>query len=180
MTWTTADEFNVDHFEVERSNNNSISFSKIGTVKANNYFAGSQYIYTDYLPLEGTAFYRIKSVDIDGKTGYTSIVSVSEYAQEKYTIVNPVVNQINLSAFNIYKGIYRYELLTISGQLAQAGSVNLEVGQCIYSINAFSYSETVMLSNSSTRPSQLPNILLSNKNTMMQNDCSMIICTGSF
>jgi hypothetical protein len=129
VQWKTAQELNVDHFEVERSNKNSTTFNKIGSVPANNTSVVNEYEYTDMLPLEGTAFYRIRSVDKDGKTKYSATVAVSDNSSRNgsfYVLNNPAYQSIYLSTPASYKGVYDYELLGNAGQLVQKGKIHTE------------------------------------------------------
>jgi hypothetical protein len=130
VSWKTAQEYNVDHFEVERSNTAG-GYGKIGNVPALNSSTGSTYTYTDLLPLQGIAYYRIHSIDRDGKGNYSAIVAVSENdngTNALYLVNNPVKNNIHLFASDSYKGIYRYKLFNGAGQLVQAGQLTLQGG----------------------------------------------------
>jgi hypothetical protein len=70
LTWKVGIEENVTAYEVEKSNNGR-DFSTIGNVAA----AGkSSYSYNDRTPVVA-AFYRIKSVDADGKFAYSTVAS---------------------------------------------------------------------------------------------------------
>lgn len=75
LNWRTASEENSSHFLVERSWNGS-QFTPVGDVKA----AGQssimqQYSFIDEQPLPHN-FYRLKSVDLDGKFQFGKIISV--------------------------------------------------------------------------------------------------------
>jgi hypothetical protein len=125
VKWKTEQEVNVDHFEIERRDNNE--FVKIGVANARNLLTPNFYEYEDHKHLNGNAYYRIKSVDIDGQTFYSNIVMVSD--KEKggsYKIVNPVVNSVYLQVDDSYRGRYRYEIIGSSGQLIQTGQINIE------------------------------------------------------
>lgn len=71
LTWDVDVEQNVSHYEIERSIEGT-RFTTIGTVPASGLHT---YSFTDAAPL-ATAYYRIKSVDVDGKLGFTTIVAV--------------------------------------------------------------------------------------------------------
>jgi hypothetical protein len=71
LTWQVGVEQNLNGYGVERSSDGS-SYSQIGFVPA----AGkSSYYFVDVNP-SATSYYRLKSVDIDGKYGYSSVVVV--------------------------------------------------------------------------------------------------------
>ena len=80
LYWSTASEQNNKRFEVERKQNGETSFSTIGTVQANQ--AGTltqRYSFTDKaVDASKTNFsYRLKQVDMDGKSSYSSIVTIN-------------------------------------------------------------------------------------------------------
>ena len=71
LNWTVDAEEHVLGYEVEKSNDGR-NFAKLGTVAANKQM---QYSFVD-ATFSGTAYYRVKSVDVDGKFKYTSVVSM--------------------------------------------------------------------------------------------------------
>jgi hypothetical protein len=73
VQWDVADEIDVKGYQVERSTN-GLQFEAIGFVDAH---GKPFYSYTDAQAGNGTVFYRVKSVDIDGSFKYSSIVRVS-------------------------------------------------------------------------------------------------------
>lgn len=75
LNWSTTEELNTDHFNVQHSTDGS-SFTSIGTVKAIGIGANS-YAFTDSKPTNGTNYYRLQSVDKDGSLYFSKIVSAS-------------------------------------------------------------------------------------------------------
>jgi hypothetical protein len=79
IDWSTAQEINNNHFEVERSEN-GIDFIMIGEIKgATNSNTNSPYSFLDkdILSHTKTAYYRIKQVDNDGTASVSKTVSVT-------------------------------------------------------------------------------------------------------
>ena len=76
ISWLTATELNTDHFEIERSITGR-DFSTIGKVSASgNSTTAKSYSYTDdAIKINGTVYYRLKSVDKSGASSYSSVVS---------------------------------------------------------------------------------------------------------
>jgi len=76
ISWLTATELNTDHFEIERSSNGK-DFATVGKVTASgNSTTAKSYSYTDDASkLNGTVYYRLKSVDKSGASNYSSVVS---------------------------------------------------------------------------------------------------------
>jgi hypothetical protein len=61
---------------MQRSTNGS-DFASIGNVSSRNQNARSTYSSTDNNPVNGVAYYRLKSVELNGKAGYSKIVSIN-------------------------------------------------------------------------------------------------------
>ncbi|MFT3937154.1 MAG: hypothetical protein QM726_26315 [Chitinophagaceae bacterium] len=75
VSWTTATETDVESYEIQRSGD-GIGFAKIGSVPATNNASTNQYRYTDNNPLLGWNYYKVISVDKDGKKQASAIMSV--------------------------------------------------------------------------------------------------------
>lgn len=77
LFWTTESESNNKHFEIERSRD-GVNFFKIGTVMTKAPGGNSQlmlsYIYTDKQPLTGENYYRLKQIDLDGRSSYSNVI----------------------------------------------------------------------------------------------------------
>jgi hypothetical protein len=133
VQWNTAEEFNVDHFEVERKDRFNTNFTNIANVPARNNIS-NQYEVEDHLPLDGTAFYRVKSIDRDGQFTYSKIVAVSDKASGSMAVINnPARNTIFISVNSAPKGKYVYQLMDGSGRIVEAGQLLLE-GQSVIDI----------------------------------------------
>ena len=107
VTWKVAGEENVNHYEIERSEDGR-SFTSISSVAI-----GKKDTYTYFDAGAGTtAYYRIKNVDNDGKFKYSNIARVTN---GKSSIVitafpQPVVNQLTVQ----HPAIGANGLLTLS------------------------------------------------------------------
>ncbi|HEX4852011.1 MAG TPA: T9SS type A sorting domain-containing protein [Puia sp.] len=78
VSWSTSQETNSGYFNVERSADGTTNWQTIGTVKAKGFSSTtSDYSYKDALPLNGTNYYRLKMVDLDGKFKYSKVVYVT-------------------------------------------------------------------------------------------------------
>ena len=73
LNWLTATELNTNHFAVQRSEDGK-TFATIGTLDAKGSGANS-YQFTDNSPLNGNNYYRLESVDKDGATSFSKVVS---------------------------------------------------------------------------------------------------------
>ncbi len=76
IAWTTAQELNNNHFDVEKSNDGS-NWTVIATqIAVGNSSMASNYSYTDKNLHTAIAYYRIRQVDNDGTNTYTEIKAV--------------------------------------------------------------------------------------------------------
>ncbi len=81
LKWSTASEINNSHFEVERSAD-AKNFTVIGNVKGNGTTSQvSNYTYTDASGLTGSCYYRLRQVDLNGKSEYSIIIAVPASAK---------------------------------------------------------------------------------------------------
>jgi hypothetical protein len=88
LNWTTANEINTSHFDVEKSTD-GITYTKIAAVLAwGNTGGDNNYTSFDEHPSNGNNYYRLKQFDIDGKSAYSSIVKVY-YGKNGTVIIAP-------------------------------------------------------------------------------------------
>ncbi|MBC7947607.1 MAG: T9SS type A sorting domain-containing protein [Chitinophagaceae bacterium] len=73
LKWDVSEEVDVREYQVERSEN-GYSFEKVGAVAAK---GKSIYSFVNYNVPASTVYYRVKSVDIDGKFKYSGILKLS-------------------------------------------------------------------------------------------------------
>jgi hypothetical protein len=109
LNWVSVVEDNFKAYEVEYSTD-GINFVKISTVVG----MGNYKKYTaTHLPKTGTAYYRLKQVDNDGKFTYSKIVSIN-FSNKLFTAYpNPVTDFITLTGLS-GKGII--SIFTIEGK----------------------------------------------------------------
>ena len=95
LEWATATEENFDKFIVERSHDGT-DFHSIGQVNGLGINSRVEQFYSliDAFPISPRNYYRLKSVDLDGKYDYSKIIKV-DFGEERRVVVfpNPVVNQ---------------------------------------------------------------------------------------
>jgi hypothetical protein len=123
LNWTTVTEINTDHFEIERSFD-GISFSKVGSkAAAGNSTDQLNYQFADPIGSLSASviYYRIRTVDQDGKVSYSNIVALRVGGTVKGFNVYP----------NPFVGDLRIEL-----DAAKAGAVTVRIsnaaGQMVY------------------------------------------------
>ena len=88
LQWTTANEVNTSHFEIERSAN-GVDFRPIGRTAAGGQ-GDHSYVFQDTNPLSGVNFYRLRQVDQGGAFRYSSIVRILHERLENNLRVFPL------------------------------------------------------------------------------------------
>ena len=119
VEWRVDNEMNVKQYEVEKSTNGT-QFSSIAVTAATANNGGSAvYVIADASLVEGYNFYRVKSVDVNGKTSYTNVVKVliGSMKQDITIYPNPITDgMIHLQLVNQPAGSYNIRLLNKIGQ----------------------------------------------------------------
>jgi hypothetical protein len=128
LQWKTANEINVNRFEVQRSDN-GFDFISIGLIAA----GGNTYSLTDInvFSTKTVLYYRLKSVDADARAVYSNIIKLSNKISAALTVYpNPVK-----------------DVLTITG-LKQSGMVLLfsAAGKLLQQQNAAAQTITIDMS----------------------------------
>jgi hypothetical protein len=126
VNWKVENETNIINYEVERSTGDN-QFSVIGTVKATGNNLSDTYTWIDENPVVGNNFYRILSIDNDGKMQYSQTIKVTidKNASNISIYPNPVLGDvIDLQMNNMPTGIYQIRLLNTVGQIIQTGTIN--------------------------------------------------------
>lgn len=96
LNWTTGEELNFDHFEVEHSTSNT-NFNQIGIVagKGDSRFP-QDYSFQDLNPAEGVNYYRLKMVDKQNNFTYSTNVLVTFSLAIIQLYPNPAQNLVYL------------------------------------------------------------------------------------
>jgi len=126
LNWVTDNEQHVSHFEIQRSYD-AMNYSAIGRIGARNSGSQEQYYYEDHSSLNGFAWYRIRSVDKDGKFSYSKIAVVSEtdLLSNSFVVMNPVRTVITVLNRTGKEGVFDYRLYTSTGQLLLKGNISM-------------------------------------------------------
>ena len=86
LSWTTASEINNDHFTVERSMD-GIEFEQVDVLSGagnSNYIL--HYTTTDFYPLDGVSYYRLKQTDFNGEFSYSDLVAINFEKNKTFNI----------------------------------------------------------------------------------------------
>ncbi|MBL0189814.1 MAG: hypothetical protein IPQ18_00230 [Saprospiraceae bacterium] len=93
---------NSKYFEIERSSDGS-RFEKIGTMNAaGTSLTESNYMFHDLNPTK-RAFYRLKMIDIDGKSKYSSLRELRRLSSIKEIVIDLIqlAQNLGISLFEI-------------------------------------------------------------------------------
>ncbi|HEV8083886.1 MAG TPA: T9SS type A sorting domain-containing protein, partial [Chitinophagaceae bacterium] len=120
VEWKVENETGIKQYEVERSADGN-SYTRVNTTAAKN-TPVSLYIWVDANAQSGYNYYRIKSIDINGKIEYSKVVKVLiETGKGSPSILvypNPVTGKIiSMQLNNIKTGNYSLQLFNEAGQL---------------------------------------------------------------
>lgn len=120
IDWTSYTESNVKQYEVERSED-AQHFTSVANVTAKNATGVNAYSVTDVTARGSVNFYRIKSVDMDGKVAYSAVVKAvienATAAADLTVYPNPVKgSQVAVQVANLASGNYSVQLYSANGQ----------------------------------------------------------------
>lgn len=135
LTWSTSSEVNSSKFEIQRSKN-GVDWTTVGTVAAaGNSSDTRNYQYVD-ISGGGTAQYRIRQVDIDGRFTYTAVRLTSCKTQVFDVVLYPVPanDKLNVVVKSDIDLATELKIVDMSGKIVsifnaqlQKGSTNLTV-----------------------------------------------------
>ena len=137
INWGTANEKNVKQLDIERSANGT-EFSKLNSVAARNRPVNN-YNWFDASPNEGINYYRIASIDVDGKVTYSEVVkvSVAKAGQSISIFPNPATaNNFNLQMLNQEAGLYEVKLINAFGQTFMKKTIKYVGGSSVEKIQS--------------------------------------------
>lgn len=126
IEWTNLTESDISGYVVERSAN-GIDFTAIGQVAPrSNQADKASYVYNDLAPLNGTNFYRVKAMELAGKSIYTKSLRVDMGRNVKGISLypNPVKGSDITVAFTAGKGLYTMSVLNTAGQVVYRQQLN--------------------------------------------------------
>lgn len=127
LKWTTASEVNVSHFVVEKSTDGT-NYTDAGMVFSyGSAFETAKYTLSDDIAntQSKVIYYRLRSVDIDGKSqlSATRIIRIDSKESNSITILtypNPVSNELRITVpANWQNKKAVYELFNANGQIAK-------------------------------------------------------------
>jgi hypothetical protein len=137
LRWTTVTETKNDHFEIERSAD-GVNFTKMGIVTGSGTTALTKnYSYPDALVNVSSRilYYRLRIVDVDGKSTYSQIVALrldGAVAISGLTVFpNPFTNNIKLQIHSTKEEASLIRLVNMAGQQVIKRDITLQPGDNI-------------------------------------------------
>jgi len=137
-------------FEILRSGD-GVDYTVIGNITASQLRCNEPFDFTDETPLKGTNFYRIKMIDVDGKTSLTNIVLLT-LKTTRFDLLslspNPVTSgnaRLRISATE--KNVMNIVVTDFAGRVLQQQSVTMQAGLNEITINSSKLSAGVYLVN---------------------------------
>ena len=119
LDWKVYSENKVKSYEIERSAD-ARSYSTVGSLPAlYNNTSDGDYGFFDANPLPGISYYRIRNMDLDGKSAYSIVVRVNRNKAIKGLSLypNPVLNRIvSLQGSDLGRGNYKISIFAANGQ----------------------------------------------------------------
>jgi hypothetical protein len=130
LNWTTASEKNNSHFEVLHSADGK-TFSQLTKIAGNgNSDMVHNYSYTDQNPFSGTNYYKLKQVDLDGKSTPSEVIAVN--ANLKNTEFNVYASkeeaEVEVSVYSPVNTNARFALFNPAGRKLFGQTLNLSKG----------------------------------------------------
>lgn len=137
IKWQSLSEENTDFYLVERTLD-GILFKTIAKVPAKgNSDKSLEYIAKDRSPQSGTNFYRLTSVDKDGKTQVFDVLPVRFSLQDEAILVYPnplTTSTIKIRLTGLKNDKLTARLFTINGALVASEVINASAGDGEYAI----------------------------------------------
>ena len=134
LNWSTAQEINNSHFEVERSLDGQ-NFKAIDKVMGKGNTSEEQaYSYTDANIFAATrmVYYRLKQVDFDGTTTYTDMVAIMSEQARTFEVIevspNPFISTFTVGLMVPTQETIRIELTDALGKLISMQELNPDLG----------------------------------------------------
>jgi hypothetical protein len=135
ITWSTDQEKNNSHFNVEKSENGS-TWNSIGLVFPKESSSVNSYSFTDKSAVGSIVYYRIRQVDVDGGSTFSK-VQVIRNAEVKNLaqVFSPAQNSIRVNFAQPLESAVQIRLFSSNGQLISTKSVNGSSSRADLSVN---------------------------------------------
>ena len=131
ISWSTVYEVNNDFFEVERSIDGGLTWITVMKIRGSGTSSITKnYTVYDAKPAAGTNYYRIRQVDLDGSSRYSSTVAykLSIVSTDVSVLTNPFTASITLDFLSHSNQALTVRLFDNSGKLVNSQLININRG----------------------------------------------------
>lgn len=136
ITWSTDQEKNNSHFNVERSIDGS-SWSSIGVVFAKETSTVNRYEYIDGVSSSPVVYYRVRQVDVDGGSSFSKVQVVRNLdVQAMAQVFSPAQNSIRVSFAQPVRTAVQIRVFSSNGQLVTSKSISGSTSKADLSVNS--------------------------------------------
>ena len=159
--WTTANEVNVSHFNIQRSNNGK-DFTTIGKTNAKG-FSFNEYSFIDETPNEGVNYYRVESVDRDEKKQYSEVRTLTINHSSLTTIdvyPNPTTGYVYIDLPNKERACWQITATDIYGKRVAEKEVRANIGKTFINLKGTTGIYFINVLNCSTGKQQTAKVIL--------------------
>ncbi|MBS1566886.1 MAG: T9SS type A sorting domain-containing protein, partial [Bacteroidetes bacterium] len=128
ISWSTAKEVDVAHYDIQRSSD-GIVFSSIGGVDPGNAQGSYSYQFTDRQPPGGWSYYKIVIVDRDGKKQFSPVLKA--FSNAGRLTLKKLLNQPSQIILQLQSGETidaGIQVVNSTGQLLQKSNHRIETG----------------------------------------------------
>jgi len=138
LKWGTETEQNNNYFEIQRSTDGNTFDKTLGRVNgAGNSNTSINYSFTDATPGPNWNYYRVKQVDIDGKSSYTNIARIN-FADKHASVTtypNPVQSMLTVDYYAQTAGDVKWILFDGKGAVVRQSIFAAQAGRNTQQIN---------------------------------------------
>ncbi|MDI3321455.1 T9SS type A sorting domain-containing protein [Pinibacter soli] len=142
LNWTTTSEINVRSHIVEYSRD-AVNFAPIATIPATgNEFSGNQKYQYIQRNVEGNAWYRLESIDIDGKYTYSNVVMVAAVQSNAQSCLTsksiypaPFTTTLHLNLYSCKAKNAIINIINTSGVIVKEEKILLSQGTSTYNLS---------------------------------------------
>ncbi len=137
LTWQASCNSSQAIFEVERSADGR-NFTPINTITATQARCTEPFAYIDNNTLTGVIYYRIKSIDDNGRAKYSAIIKLNGLQKDMRLVAvlpNPVSNLSQLNITTAKRDKVELTVISMEGKLVQRSTVQLQAGSSIINLD---------------------------------------------
>lgn len=122
LRWTTSDEINTDHFEIQHSVDGR-SWSGIGSIASMQGTGLNNYSYLHSDVSDGWHYYRLKQTDLDGSFSYSAIASIKLNRGLAAIYPNPIQGNVINIHLDAASANSTYQVVDSKGAVVGRGTI---------------------------------------------------------